>query len=368
MQLKDTVRAFRWVSSKSCKKLLILDQLKLPQQENWISCCTPAEVANCIRKMQIRGAPAIGCVAAYGMALACGQKNFKNLNELLRHLKAAKDLLASARPTAVNLFWALERMLRIAQSRISGLSWKKKLSQDDFKVLTELMEAEANRIVQEDLHANYQMGILGAALLPIHSVVLTHCNTGSLATSGWGTALGVIRTAYQKGKIKKVLVDETRPYLQGARLTAWELKKDGIPHELITDNMAAHLMKTEKVSAVIVGSDRIAANGDVANKIGTYNLAILCKYHKVPFYVAAPTSTLDLSLPSGKKIPIEERDAKEVTHIKNFPIAPEKTPARHPAFDVTPNFLIRAIVTEKGVARSPFAHSLKTFLNHSSTL
>lgn len=363
--LKDKVRAFRWVSAKKSRKLLILDQLKLPQEEKWIVCRDHKEVAETIRCMQIRGAPAIGCAAAYGMVLASYEKRFKNLTDFLTYLISAKKFLAATRPTAVNLFWTLERMMSVARTRVAGLSWKKKIGREEFHSLNSLLEEEAARIVQEDLQANYRMGKLGATLFPEKSVVLTHCNTGSLATSGWGTALGVIRTAYAQGKIKKVLVDETRPYLQGARLTAWELQKDGIPYELITDNMAAHLMKTEKVNIVIVGSDRIAANGDVANKIGTYNLAVLCKYHRVPFYVAAPTSTLDLSLSSGRRIPIEERPLKEVTHINNFPIAPKTARARHPAFDVTPNFLVTGIVTEKGIARSSFVRSLKKFLNHS---
>ena len=295
--------------------------------------------------MNVRGAPAIGCVAAYGLALAAQEKKFSSTQALITYLNSAKATLAATRPTAVNLFWALERM-------------KGFFSGDSVKEIQETLEREAINIFEEDLAANRRMGELGAELFPQNAVILTHCNTGSLATSGWGTALGVIRTAYEQGKVKKVLVDETRPYLQGARLTAWELKKDGIPYELITDNMAAHMMKTEKVDAAIVGSDRISAQGDVANKIGTYGVAVLCKYHNIPFYAAAPTSTIDLKMSEGRNIPIEERSVKEVTHIRGSAIAPAGTVARHPAFDVTPRELVTAIITEKGVARPPSAASI----------
>lgn len=352
--LKNSVRAFRWAKSKTGRRLFILDQLRIPQEEKWIECKNHRQVADCIRNMNVRGAPAIGCVAAYGLVLAAHEKKFMQVESLLSYLDASAQTLAATRPTAVNLFWALEKMMHAARLG------------KEAKTIQKALEKEAEKIYQEDLAANVRMGELGAKLFPKNAVVLTHCNTGSLATSGWGTALGVIRTAYQQGKIKKVLVDETRPYLQGARLTAWELKKDKIPYELITDNMAAHLMKTEKVSAVIVGSDRIAGNGDVANKIGTYGLAVLCRYHKIPFYVAAPTSTLDFKIFSGKKIPIEERSRREVTHIKNFSIAPQGVIARHPAFDVTPHFLITAIITEKGIAQPPSTETLKKFSNHSA--
>jgi methylthioribose-1-phosphate isomerase len=250
---------------------------------------------------------------------------------------------------------------------LSGLPGGGKSGKEEVQNIGNILEKEANSIYEEDLAANHRMGELGAVLFPNDAVILTHCNAGSLATSGWGTALGVIRAAFNRGKLKKVLVDETRPYLQGARLTAWELKKDGIPYELITDNMAAHLMKTEKVDAVIVGSDRISGNGDVANKIGTYGLAVLCRYHQSPFYVAAPTSTIDLKILAGEKIPIEERSVREVTHIQNLPIAPLGAVARHPAFDVTPRGLITAIITERGIARPPSFETIKGLFNHSSS-
>ncbi len=298
--------------------------------------------------MSIRGAPAIGCAAAYGLALAAREKSFKNTADLSAHLEKARQTLAATRPTAVNLFWALDRM----QKR-----WRKEAGGSPER-LAEALAREARTIDEEDLAACRRMGELGAALLPENSVVLTHCNAGALATAGHGTALGVVRTAHSQGKIQKVLVDETRPYLQGARLTAWECEQEGIPYEIITDNMAGHLMKTEKISAVIVGADRIAANGDVANKIGTYSLAILAKHHRIPFYVAAPCSTVDLKTPSGDAIPIEERSVKEVVEINGRPIAPQGAGARHPAFDVTPHEFITAIVTERGVARPPFTESL----------
>jgi len=353
--LKDSVRAFRWVRTRGVRhragarsqtpKLLILDQLLLPHKEKWISCSDHKQVAECIKDMNVRGAPAIGCVAAYGMALASHEKKFSSPQNLLTYLESAKKTLAATRPTAVNLFWALERM-------------KSVLRPGTVQSIQKTLEDEAVKIFDEDLAANRRIGELGAELFQRDSVILTHCNAGSLATSGWGTSLGVIRTAYEQGKVKKVLVDETRPYLQGARLTAWELKKDGIPYELVTDNMAAHLMKTEKVDAAIVGSDRISAQGDVANKIGTYGVAVLCKYHNIPFYAAAPTSTIDLKIRDGKDIPIEERSIREVTHIQGRAIAPAGTIARHPAFDVTPKELVTAIITEKGIARPPSASTI----------
>lgn len=355
--LKDNVRAFRWTKSGRKRKLLILDQLLLPGREKWIPCVNHRQVAECIRKMNVRGAPAIGCVAAYGIALASFEKSFAHPESLYAYLHSAAQILAATRPTAVNLFWAIEKMKQIAdQLETDGA---------DVETIQKMIEEEAEQIYEDDLASNYRMGELGAKLFPRNAVVLTHCNTGSLATSGWGTALGVIRTAYQQGKIKKVLVDETRPYLQGARLTAWELSKDKIPYELITDNMAAHLMKTEKIDAVIVGSDRISRNGDVANKIGTYGLSVLCRYHKIPFYVAAPTSTVDLKTLSGEQIPIEERSHREVTHIKNFSIAPSKVVARHPAFDVTPHELVTAIITEKGIAQPPSSETIPGLFSQS---
>ena len=352
--LKDRVKAFRWVRGER-PRLLILDQLLIPREEKWIECSDHRQVARCIKDMNVRGAPAIGCVAAYALALVPRERKYAGLDALAPSFEAAAKTLASTRPTAVNLFWAIERM----KARFHSHPQDGKIGGNAVLAMAEALEQEADAIYEEDLAANRRMADLGAKLIPNDSVVLTHCNTGSLATSGWGTALGVIRRAYELGKIRKVLVDETRPYLQGARLTAWELSQDGIPYELITDNMAAHLMKTEKIGAAIVGSDRIAANGDVANKIGTYGVAVLCKYHKIPFYVAAPTSTVDLKIRSGAQIPIEERSHREVTHIKDINIAPEGVVARHPAFDVTPHELVSAIITEKGVARPPSPETVK---------
>jgi methylthioribose-1-phosphate isomerase len=324
-------RAFVWKKDR----LLLLDQRLLPQEIRWVTCRRWQDVAHAIKDMVVRGAPAIGCVAAYGVVLAARQ----------RDLSKAYDGLLAARPTAVNLRWAIERMRPVAE-----------VSQD--------LAHEAKAIEDEDRLANRQMGVFGAALLPPESVMITHCNTGSLATAGLGTAFGVLWTAYQQGKLKKVIASETRPYLQGARLTAWELKQEKIPFELITDNMAAHVMKTEKIDGVIVGADRIAANGDTANKIGTYSLAVLARHHTIPFYVAAPTSTVDMRAASGESIPIEERSPKEVTEIRGKAIAPKNTKARHPAFDVTPADFITAIITEKGAVKPPFDESLREICNN----
>jgi methylthioribose-1-phosphate isomerase len=329
-----------------------LEQRDLPHKSRFIPCRTHKQVAACIRDMSVRGAPAIGCVAAYGMALAARERTFKSWPEMKAHLAAAKAALAATRPTAVNLFWALERMQALVD-QISGEGAKFQ------KGAADALAEEAVAIDDEDLASCLRMGELGAGLLSPGATVLTHCNAGALATAGHGTALGVVRSAFKQGKIRKVLVDETRPYLQGARLTAWECAVEGIPYELVTDNMAGHLMKTEDVSAVVVGADRIAANGDAANKIGTYSLAVLAKHHGIPFYVAAPFSTVDLKTPTGKQIPIEERSAKEVTDLRGLRLAPKGAKARHPAFDVTPNELITAIVTERGVVRAPYGENLR---------
>jgi methylthioribose-1-phosphate isomerase len=337
-------RSFIWKKNR----LLLLDQRLLPHDLVWKTCLTWKEAAQGIRDMVVRGAPAIGCVAAYGIVLAASERPFKSLKDQQTTLDKAFEGLLKARPTAVNLRWAIERMRRIW---VSGAASPKGLAAR--------LEAEAFAIENEDREANQRMGRFGAALLPEEATVLTICNTGSLATAGLGTAFGIIWTAFHDKKIKKVLASETRPYLQGARLTAWELKQERIPFDLITDNMAAHLMNTEKIDAVIVGADRIAANGDTANKIGTYSLAVLASHHGVPFYVAAPISTVDLSTPSGERIPIEERSMEEVTMLRGHAIAPKGTRARHPAFDVTPAKLIRGIVTERGVAEPPFTASLR---------
>lgn len=340
------VETFRWNGAT----LLVLEQRDLPHKTRYIPCRSHADAALCIRQMSVRGAPAIGCVAAYGLALASKEKRFKNWPEMKSFMQTAKTVLAATRPTAVNLFWALERMERVwtSFSPLQGFQ----------TALAQRLAAEAQAIHQEDLAACRRIGGLGADLLPAQATVLTHCNAGALATAGYGTALGVVRSGFAAGKIKKVLVDETRPYLQGARLTAWELESEKIPYEVITDNMAGHLMKTEEVAAVIVGADRIAANGDTANKIGTYSLSILAKHHQVPFYVAAPLSTIDLKTASGDAIPIEERSSKEVTHWGATPLTPKGAKARHPAFDVTPSHHITAIVTDRGVARAPYGQSL----------
>lgn len=323
---------FRWRGSR----LEVLEQRDLPARVRWISCRTVDDVARAIRGMSIRGAPAIGCAAAFGLALAARAKNGARPDRL----EKARRRLAATRPTAVNLFGALERMARV---------WK-----TDPRALPARLEKEAVAIAAEDRAACRRIGDFGARLLPNDAVVLTHCNAGALATAGYGTALGIVRSAHARGKIRNVFVDETRPYLQGARLTAWELAREGIPHEVITDNAAAHFLKTEKVDAVIVGADRIAANGDTANKIGTYALALAARRHGVSFYVAAPTSTLDPSTRTGDGIPIEERAGEEVLAFAGRRVAPAGTRARHPAFDVTPAALITAIVTERGVHRPPF--------------
>jgi methylthioribose-1-phosphate isomerase len=337
-------RSFVWKGDR----LLLLDQRLLPHAIVWKTCRTWKEAAEGIRDMVVRGAPAIGCVAAYGIVLAAREKTFKSTKDQQKALERAYDGLLKARPTAVNLRWAIERMRHVWESQRGTPA-----------EVADRLEKDATAIEAEDREANQRMGRFGADLLPEKSTILTICNTGSLATAGLGTAFGIIWTAFQDRKVKTVLASETRPYLQGARLTAWELKQEKIPFHLITDNMAAHLMNTEKIDAVIVGADRIAANGDTANKIGTYSLAVLASHHAVPFYVAAPISTIDLSTPTGAQIPIEERSMEEVTSLRGHAIAPKGTRARHPAFDVTPSRLIRAIITERGVAETPYDESLK---------
>ncbi len=337
-------RAFRWKS----RQLWLLDQRELPHKTVWRKCRTWEDVARDIRWMVVRGAPAIGCVTAYAIALASTAKKFKTLQDQQIFLEHASAGLFRSRPTAVNLRWALDQMHHL---------WGH--YQGTTAALAKELERLAVRIENEDRLSNQSMGRHGAALLPANATVMTICNTGSLATAGLGTAFGVIWTAHQAKKIKKVIASETRPYLQGARLTAYELKTEQIPFELMTDNMAAHLMKTEKIDAVLVGADRIAANGDSANKIGTYSLAVLAAHHRVPFYVVAPFSTVDLNTVSGERIPIEERSAEEVTTVRGQRIAPEGTAARHPAFDVTPATLITGIITERGVARPPFTLALR---------
>ena len=332
--------------------VLMLDQRLLPTEEVWLTLKTYDEVAAGIKDMVVRGAPAIGVSAAYGMAIAA--KNFVGTTvvDLEDELEFAGDVLARTRPTAVNLFWAIDRMNRTFQQAKSA---GKSVSE-----IKEILKTDALAIHDEDIEAQRLIAQFGGELLADNDTVLTHCNAGALATGGvWGTALGVIRGAVDQGKNIAVIADETRPYLQGARLTAWELMEDDIPVTLITDNMSGHIMKRGDIQAVVVGSDRIAANGDVANKIGTYMVAVLAKRHGIPFYVAAPLSTVDMNCPNGDEIPIEERGPEEVTHVKGHQLAPEGVGITNYAFDVTPNDLVTAIITEKGVARAPYTESLK---------
>jgi methylthioribose-1-phosphate isomerase len=330
----------------------MLDQRLLPTEEKYLMLRSYDEVAEAIRKMVVRGAPAIGVSAAMGLALGASQSVGTSVADLEDDFNYMCQVMSETRPTAVNLFWAIERMREFFRR-------EKATTQDPQKIKDRLIE-EAKAIFQEDIQANRALGRFGAELLSDGDTVLTHCNAGALATAGdYGTALGVIRGAIDAGKRIAVIADETRPFLQGLRLTAWELQKDNIPVTVITDNMAGHVMKSGKVNAVVVGADRIAANGDAANKIGTYMVAVLAARHEIPFYVAAPISTLDLSLKSGDEIPIEERDRKEVTHIKEHQLAPDGVGIQNPAFDVTPNNLITAIITDRGVARAPYTESLR---------
>jgi methylthioribose-1-phosphate isomerase len=328
-------------------RVVMIDQRRLPGEEVYLRCRDHHEVAAAIKDMAIRGAPAIGVAAALGIAL--GIRNSKAEGEALRAaFDAICQEMAATRPTAVNLFWAIDRMRRRFEAvRAAG-----------GPALGEALLQEALAIEEEDVAACRRIGDLGAELIPAGARVLTHCNAGALATAGYGTALGVIRSAARQGKIKNVLADETRPCLQGARLTAWELTREGIPTTLIADNMAGHMMARGEVDAIVVGADRIAANGDVANKIGTYTLAVLARENGLPFYVAAPVSTIDLRTPSGDAITIEERAPEEVTHHGGRRLAPEGVAVRNPAFDVTPHRFVTAIVCERGVARPPYTESL----------
>jgi methylthioribose-1-phosphate isomerase len=327
--------------------LQLIDQTRLPTAEVTGEYRRWEEVADAIRALVVRGAPAIGVAAAFGVVLAARQSPATSAAALLADLDVAIKGLAATRPTAVNLFWALERMRRTAlAARAAGVD----------QVRARLLE-EAQAILDEDLAANQAMGAHGAALVPAGARILTHCNAGALATAGYGTALGVVRAAHAQGKVALVWVDETRPVMQGSRLTAWECVREGVPHRLIADTVAASLMARGEVDLVVTGADRIAANGDTANKIGTYALAVLARHHGVPFYVAAPSPTIDPSLPSGALIPIEERDAAEVRRVAGQATAPAASPVYNPAFDVTPGDLITAIVTERGVFRPPYRFS-----------
>ena len=342
--LTETIETIEWTPTG----VVMIDQTRLPAETAFVTCRTYVEVADAIRSMIIRGAPAIGVAAAMGVAI--GALHSDNLEA---DMPLICETLAKTRPTAVNLFWAIERMRQLYTS-IQHLP------------LTEIRQRlieEAQRVREEDIAINRAIGRHGADLVPDGKTVLTHCNAGALATAGFGTALGVIRAAVEQGKKIDVFADETRPFLQGARLTAWELQRDNIETTLITDNMAGHFLKSGRIGCVIVGADRIAANGDVANKIGTYGVAVLAKENNVPFYVAAPISTLDLTLSSGDLIPIEERAASEVTHVQGVHVAPAGIKVANPAFDVTPNRYVTAIITERGVARAPYVETLKSLAN-----
>lgn len=334
--------------------VVLLDQRRLPHEESWVEYGTADAVAGAIAEMVVRGAPAIGVAAAFGMALAARAARHLDADGLRRQLDEAARTLAAARPTAVNLAWAVRRVRDAAERALEeGASPADAAAR---------LEAEAIAIKEEDIAANRAMGRHGSLLVPDGARVLTHCNAGALATAGYGTALGVVRAAVEEGKQVAVIADETRPYLQGARLTAWELSRDGIPVTVIADNMAGALLSRGEVDLVVVGADRIARNGDVANKIGTYPLAVLARRHGVPFYVAAPLSTLDPDCPEGGAIPIEERPAEEVTHLAGMRLVPEGVTARHPAFDVTPAAFVTAIVTEAGIIRPPFGAGISRVL------
>lgn len=328
----------------------LIDQTRLPHETVVVECRDYHQVAHAITTMQVRGAPAIGVTAAFGIALGAQQSKAADIVAFLGDIDRIAAELRATRPTAVNLFWAIERMRKVAAATAQATG--------SVQAVRDALLAEALQMADDDIAINKRMGAYGAELIKDGDSILTHCNTGGLAAVDYGTALGMIRAAWEQGKRIHVFVDETRPFLQGARLTAWELMQLGIPMTLITDSMAGHFMARGKVSLVTLGADRIAANGDTANKIGTYSLSILAKEHSIPFYVVAPTSTVDLSLPSGDAIPIEERDPNEVASIRGIRIAPEGVHAAHPAFDVTPQRYISAIVTENGIARPPYIESL----------
>jgi methylthioribose-1-phosphate isomerase len=329
--------------------VVMIDQTRLPGEEIYNTYTDFKSVAEAIKGMIIRGAPAIGVAAAMGIALGAREIIADTHESFFRQLENVCDVMARTRPTAVNLFWAIDRMKRVAEA-----SRDKSLDK-----IREILRKEAIRIEEEDLTICRNIGKWGATLIPEGATILTHCNAGGLATAGYGTALGVIRAAHEAGKKIQVFADETRPWLQGARLTAWELMKEGIPATLISDNMAGFFMNRGEITCCVVGADRIAANGDTANKIGTYSVAVLAKENNIPFYVAAPVSTLDLSLADGSQIPIEERHAVEVTHIKGLPVAPEGVKVRNPAFDVTPARYITAIITENGIVNGDYRSGLR---------
>ena len=334
--------AIRWQGNS----LALLDQTRLPVEEVWNTYTDYRKVADAIRRLVVRGAPAIGVAAAYALCLAAMEYKGQNPEEFQKSMAAASAELAASRPTAVNLFWALDRMGLALGAAGCGAE------------ALPILIREAEAIHREDVAMNRAIGAAGAAIVPHGARILTHCNAGAIATGGYGTALGVVRSAFTQGKVEMVYCDETRPLLQGARLTAWELVKDGIPATLITDNMAASLMAQGKIDLVLLDCDRMAANGDFANKIGTYGVAVLAHYHGIPFYSVLPSSTIDLSIPDGSHIPIEQREASEVTHFAGVRTAPEGVGVYNPAFDVTPHRLLTGIITEKGVIHPPFAEQL----------
>jgi methylthioribose-1-phosphate isomerase len=340
------VETIQWTSAG----VVMIDQTRLPREQVFVTCKDYLEVADAIKTMVIRGAPAIGVAAAMGVALGVLKTDPEKLDA---EFPLICETLAATRPTAVNLFWAIDRMKKLYAS-VKG---------EPIAAVRERLIQEAQLVRLEDIAICEAIGQNGAALVPDNKTVLTHCNAGALATAGYGTALGVIRAAVAAGKNIDVFADETRPFLQGSRLTVWELMQDGIQATLITDNMAGHFLKSGRIGCVVVGADRIAANGDVANKIGTYSVAVLAKENNIPFFVAAPISTLDLTLTSGDLIPIEQRAASEVTHVFGVPVAPEGIGVENPAFDVTPNRYVTAIITERGVARAPYTESLRALMD-----
>ena len=334
--------AIRWQGNS----LALLDQTRLPVEEVWNTYTDYRKVADAIRRLVVRGAPAIGVAAAYALCLAAMEYKGQNPEEFQKSMAAASAELAASRPTAVNLFWALDRMGLALGAAGCGAE------------ALPILIREAEAIHREDVAMNRAIGAAGAAIVPHGARILTHCNAGAIATGGYGTALGVVRSAFTQGKVEMVYCDETRPLLQGARLTAWELVKDGIPATLITDNMAASLMAQGKIDLVLLGCDRMAANGDFANKIGTYGVAVLAHYHGIPFYSVLPSSTIDLSIPDGSHIPIEQREASEVTHFAGVRTAPEGVGVYNPAFDVTPHTLLTGVITERGIVYPPFRENL----------
>ena len=339
------IKTLEWTSDG----VRFIDQTRLPTEEVYVTCRDYGEVAKAIREMIVRGAPALGVAAAMGIALGAKQSRATDGKSLRPEIQEISRTISETRPTAVNLFWGIRRM----QDKFESVAAQ------NIEQIKSALIAEAQQMYLEDIAANQAMGRNGAMLMPASGGVLTHCNAGALATCGYGTALGVIRAAVESGKKIHVFADETRPFLQGARLTAWELMKDGIPTTVIADNMAAAMMRQGKVKAAVVGADRIAANGDVANKIGTYGVAVLAREHGIPFYVAAPWSTVDLNTSTGDQIPIEQRSPREVTHHGGRQMAPDGVQVENPAFDVTPNKYVTAIITERGIARAPYSESLR---------